>query len=127
MPSQAEYSLGVETRHDEQTGDRSTILLFSTVREFRSFQYNLDVDDELDAASRTITLRIGGVRPPASLVPSSGVATKKLAYPGLSGVWRVVVTGARQTESFTLNIDGNNASLEPIEGKGFVVIAGVIG
>ena len=124
MPSQAEYSLGVETRHDEQTGDRSTVLLFSTVREFRSFQYNLDVDDELDAASRTITLRIGGVRPPASLVPSSGVAKKEIAYPRLDGTWKVVVTGARQTESFTLTVGKQGASLEAIDGKGFVEISG---
>ncbi len=122
MQSQAEYSLGVETRHDEQTGDRSTILQFSTIREFRSFQYGLDVDDVLDAASRTITLRIGGVRPPTSLIPSSGAAMKEIAYRNIAGAWTVVVTGARQTETFTLRVDGNTASLEAIDGNGFVEI-----
>jgi hypothetical protein len=118
MSSTAEYSVSVETGRDEATGEAATIFHFSTVREFRSFQYRIDMTDELDPVSRTITLRIGGVRAPSSLVPSSGSASTKIIYTGLSGDYTVHVTGARQSESFRLHVAPDGLDIEPIEGAG---------
>jgi hypothetical protein len=124
MPSTAEYALTVEQRRDESTGEGRTIFRLSTVREFRSFQYRIEVADELDTAARTITLRIGGVRAPSSLVPSSGSAATEISYPGLSGAYTVLVTGARQSESFTIHVESDRVAIESAEGNGFVEVRG---
>ena len=124
MSTTAEYSLTVEQGRDEVTGESLTIFRLATVREFRSFQYRIDVDEELDDTARTITLRIGGVRAPSSLVPSSGTATTEISYPGLSGSYTVLVTGARQSESFTIHIAPDHVGIEATEGKGFVEVRG---
>ncbi len=100
MPALTEFTLTLQLRRDEESSTIWTVFRFATIREFRSFQYQIQVDDRFDAAERTFEFRLSGVQAPKNLMPSSGTALRELRYPDLRGEYTVRLAGARHSERF---------------------------
>ncbi len=92
-------------RREEGSARVDTVLRIATVREFRSFRYEIQVQDRFDAAARTIQLRVQGVQAPTNLMPSAGAAVRELSYPDLDGEYTVRITGAKQSADFRISVD----------------------
>ena len=80
MPTLTEFTLTLRLRHDQESGITWTIFTFATVREFRSFRYEIQLEESFDPAARTFDFRIQGVQAPKNLMPSSGRAVRELRY-----------------------------------------------
>ncbi len=106
----AEYTIAVRRQVDERDGQKYTVFEVRTVREFASFQYVLHVDGAYDAAARDISIRIGGVTVPPSLMPGSGPAIGGFAQPGLAaGQYTLTVRkGAKDVNHFKMTIGRTN-------------------
>ena len=123
MPTLAEFTLSIRLRRDEESGMIWTMFRFATVREFRSFRYEIQIEERLDEEAGTITLKIQGVQAPTNLMPSAGAAVREIGYPGLMGEYRVTLAGARQSGNFTIAVGtGDIALVEPPGEGGPIVI-----
>lgn len=111
MSTLTEFTLTLSLRREEEENKLWTVFHFATVREFTSFQYQIQIDDRLNLATREIDIRIQGVRVPSDLMPGSGVAVREIAYPNFEGEYRVNVAGAKKSESFTLMMDSEEIRL----------------
>jgi hypothetical protein len=120
MPSLAEFTLTLRLRRDEASGRSWTVFRFATTREFQSFRYEIQVEDHFDPATRTIDFRIRGVTAPATLMPSAGSAIRELAYPELSGVYRVTMSGAKESAGFSFSADSGGLHLLDTDRVGFL-------
>ncbi len=123
MPTLSEFTLSLQLRRDEENGKLWTVFRFSTLREFRSFRYEIQVDDTFDAAARGILFQIRGVRAPANLMPSYGAARREICYANLTGTYTVEITGAKQTGSFSFNVRGEKIRLIDTAGTDFVQVS----
>jgi len=104
MPALTEFTLTLQLRRDEESGTIWTVFRFATIREFRSFQYEIQLDDRFDADERAFEFRMSGVQAPKNLMPSSGAALRELRYPDLRGEYTVALAGARQNERFRFTV-----------------------
>lgn len=105
MPALSEFNLTLGRRRNEENGCIVTFFRFVTVRQFHSFQYEIQIEDSLDEAARTIDFRIHGVHAPANLMPGAGTAFKDIGYPGLRGEYLVTCHGAKQSGTFRFLVD----------------------
>lgn len=118
MPTLAEFTLSLRLRRDEESGTIWTIFRFATVREFRAFRYEIQVDDRFNAGARTIDLKIQGVQAPTNLMPSAGAAIREIGYPGLLGEYHITLAGARRSERFTIAVGMDDITLIEAPGEG---------
>lgn len=111
-------------RREEGSDRIDTVLRIATVREFRSFRYEIQVQDRFDAAARTIQLRVQGVQAPTNLMPSAGAAVRELSYPDLAGEYIVEIAGAKQSTCFRFSVEDETIALmePPEEGTLGVII-----
>jgi len=92
-------------RRYDADGTCIPVVRFSTIREFRAFQYELQVDCERDDATRHAQFRIRGVHAPMNIMPSAGAAVCDIELEGAEGEWRIDLVGARQQDGFTVNFE----------------------
>lgn len=111
MPAPAEFTLTILRRRNEETGLVSTVFRFATVREFRSFRYQIQVEDAFDPELRRIAFRIFGVQAPANLMPGAGAAYREIIYPGLQGEYLVSYAGAKKSGEFRFRVDDEQIAI----------------
>jgi|GEM_PF-1939052 len=111
MPALSELTLTLCRRRNEESGVVVTVFRFATVREFRSFRYEIQVEETLDEAARSIHFRIHGVHAPANLMPGAGPAAREIGFPGLHGEYRVTYAGASRSGGFGFVVDGEGIRL----------------
>jgi len=122
MPTLSEFALTLQMRREEENGMVWTIFRFSTLREFRAFRYDIQVEESMDHKAKAITFQIRGVRAPANLMPSSGVAQHEICYPDLHGTYTVYIAGAKQSGSFSFVVRGEKVRLVEAGTSDFVHI-----
>ncbi len=119
MPTLAEFTLRLLRRRNEESGLLWTVFRFATVREFRAFRYEIQVEGNLDLAARSIRFKILGVQAPTNLMPGAGAAYKEISYAELEGEYRVDYAGAKQSGSFRFAVGEESLHiLELSEGGG---------
>lgn len=111
MPTLSEFNLTLGRRRNEENGDVVTFFRFATVKEFRSFKYEIQVEDRLNQAAHTIDFRIFGVHAPTNLMPGAGAAVKEIGYSGLQGEYLVTYHGAKQSGTFRFLVDEDGIHL----------------
>ncbi len=122
MPTLSEFQLTLHLRYEETTGTTYTVFSFSTVRQFRAFQYEIQVEDTLDTTRKVIELTIRGVRAPADLMPSTGSAVKQISFPELQGEYRVDISGAKQFGTFSFSVNSTAIQLLDTPDTNFIHI-----
>lgn len=111
MPSLSEFTLSIRLRRDRESEALFMVFRFATLREFRSFRYEIQVEDLFDPETREIDFKIHGVQAPTNLMPAAGAAGAEIAYPALDGIYRVTLAGARRIESFAIAVAGDEIKL----------------
>lgn len=100
----AEFRLSIRLRHAELEDRMYNVFRFETVRQFRTFSYEVDVTREIDEEKEEITFEVRGVSVPEQSLASVGPAVTEFVEPALHGTYRVVVRGAKEETAFTLRL-----------------------
>ncbi len=111
MPTLAEFTLTIHARREEGEPVVWTIFRFNTVRQFRAFQYGIQISEAINHAEHVIEFRVQGMQAPRNLMPSAGQGMREMAYKDLDGHYRVLVAGARQQTEFTIAVRGDGIDL----------------
>lgn len=122
MPTLSEFDLTLQLRYDEAEDMTYTVFRFETVRQFRSFQYEIEVDSDFDAQAHAIDLKIKGVRAPSLMMPSTGAAYTELTFPRLKGDYDVRISGAKQQGEFRMKVTPKKITLTDVDELNFVHI-----
>lgn len=109
-------------RLDEAAGTTYTVFTLATVRQFRQFRYEIQLEHQIDPAARKITLTILGVRAPAVMMPSSGSAATEVAFADLAGSYSVEIIGARRSGSFGIEVNSRSIRLSDPPDEQFVSV-----
>ncbi len=81
-----------------------TYFRFETIRQFRAFNYEIDVVDHVDRERGRIDFVIQGVTAPSQSLASTGPALKELVYSDIDGTWEIGVAGAKERTRFELRV-----------------------
>ncbi len=116
MPTLAEFVLTIGARYNRGEDRFWICFRFETLREFRSFRYEVDVDGAFDPKKREFLFKLKGVQTPSTLMASAGPANRELCYPDLHGDYTVRVGGAKEEGSFQMVISpGGNILLGEVD------------
>lgn len=102
MPTLSEFVLTIGLRYDEAEDTTFTCFRFETLRQFKSFRYQIEVTDEHDPTLKNLTFSLKGVLAPSQMLSSSGPAATELCYPALEGDYRIHIAGAKQKGDFVI-------------------------
>ncbi len=97
-----EYRLHVFHHTDPDSGARSVVFLFLTVKEFANFNYEILL--EADRQNHSLTLRILGIHAPRGIMPGWGPARGYRKFTDLQGHCMVTVRKSAK-DSAELEID----------------------
>lgn len=122
MPTLSEFAVTVGLRHYEADNRRETYFRFETVRQFRVFRYEVEIDEKLDAGNNALDFSIKGVVAAAGLMSSTGSAYREIAYPELLGEFDVHISGAKEAGAFRFRGDENGITLLNVDAGEFVQV-----
>jgi len=88
--SAVDYVLLMTPCYSERKRRPVTYLALRSVKQFRSFRYDIVVEHRLDG--NTLYLDIRGLRPPELTLPGVGPAIFETEYDNLAGNYEVVIT-----------------------------------
>lgn len=113
----AEYQLILSRKKSEDVP--AFVFTLRTVKEFRSFQYLISVETEIQ--EKEIRFGIKGLQTPGVALPRSGPATFSIEFPHLIGRYEIVVSKSDGEEnSFLINVRGESVTVEKAPEKKFV-------
>lgn len=85
-----EYRLKIVPFTDKRTGSEGHLFELSTLKEFRTYMYDILVDTVVD--NNTVQLTIQGISTPQLSIPEHGPAVYQNVLYNLRGTYTVVVT-----------------------------------
>ncbi len=115
MPTLSEFVLTIGLRRNPSNGERETFCRFETLHQFRSFQYEVEVESLIDTEQRVLDFKIKGVAASAHLMSSSGPGVNEVVCPELHGEYTVQVSGAQESGSFRFRGDGTGIELIDVD------------
>jgi len=120
-PTPAEYRLLITPKMKEREKRAVTLIALRTLKEFRSFRYEIIVEDLIEGS--TIYLKIHGLKAPQVGLPSMGPAVYRAEYPRLRGEYSLVVTKLNREENkFTVSFTDTSVTVKEGPEKKFVEI-----
>lgn len=115
-----EYTLHIVHRKDPETSKTGSALVVQTVREFVSFEYEIQIESAI--TGRTISLKIHGLRVPEDLVPGKGPAKGFVIHEKLKGAYDLVVTNVDGMENrFAVSIHPTEIVVNALTRRPFIV------
>ena len=111
MPTLSEFVLTIGLQHNKESGERKTFFRFETLHQFRSFQYEVEIEDMMNIEQRHLDFKIKGMVASASLMPSSGPGVYQVVYPELRGEYTVRISGAQESNAFSFRVHDESVEL----------------
>lgn len=118
MPTLSEFRLTIQLRYEETEDRMYTVFRFETVRIFRQFSYEIDIEEERNDELNQLDFAIRGMTAPSQSLAATGPAVTELVHPALKGNWKIVIAGAKQQTELVVRIMPKSIRMleEPEEG-----------
>lgn len=95
---QPEFQIHFSSLVDEASAETRPEVVITTLREFTSFGYGMNVDWTFDSAARTLAIDIGGMTVPGIGRPEPGPA-RAVLHPDIPDTGEIAVLVKRKTEA----------------------------
>ena len=122
MPTLAEFILRISLYRDTESDSVATLFHFETVRQFRSFRYEIEIEDRIDEKAKRISFGIKGIQISSTTMSGTGFAESEKVYRGLEGEYHVFVKGANQSASFMLQITPDDINITDEQNESFLQV-----
>ncbi len=120
-PKEPEYMLNIFHQIDERTNEKAVVFLLETITEFRSFNYEILLEDKI--VGREIEFKIVGLQTPPIQIPATGPARAQREYRPLRGRYVLKISkpdGA--ANQFALHISPDRIRIEDSPPTPFIIV-----
>lgn len=117
--AELEYYLKIFPYADERKGERGHVFELTTVKEFKTFKYDIIVD--INVEDNTIYFTIHGISTPQFSIPEHGPANFRKTINNLRGTYSIVVSKLNGPQTtYTVNFTPKKTVLKGRAKRSFI-------